>query len=164
LFGVITMEYAVEPAKISDREIIKRLLQPYLTELSQFDDISPDHKNEKGEYIYPYLNDYWREDNRFPYLFYCNGKLAGFALVRRVDYYYEMAEFYVLPEFRGHSLGMACATDIFRRHAGIWRIGFNKQNFASRQLWGKLAQKLANGDIEEGEADTSHDYIRFSVS
>jgi len=157
------MEYTIEPAKINEKEIFRKLLQPYLTELSQFDDISPDPKNEKGEYVYPYLDSYWVEDNRYPYIFYCDGKLAGFALIRIEGDYYEMAEFYVLPEFRRLGLGMACATEILEKHTGNWRIGFNKQNQASRQLWKKLVRKLTIGDIEEGESDNSHDYIIFSV-
>ena len=157
------MEYTIEPAKISAKGIIRKLLQPYLTELSQFNDISPDPKNEKGEYVYPYLDSYWVEDNRYPYLLYCYGELAGFALVRKEVNYYEIAEFYVLSEFRRKGLGMACATNIFRKHPGNWGIGFNKHNQASRKLWKKLVKKLAKGNIEEGEVDTSHDYLRFSV-
>jgi len=157
------MGCSIKLADIYEKEIITKLLQLYLTELYRFDDISPDPKNEKGEYVYPYLDSYWLEDDRYPYLFYCGGKLAGFALVRKETDYYELSEFYVLPAFRRRGLGMACVTDIFRKHHGSWRIGFNKQNQASRQLWQKLARNLANGNIKEGESDNSHDYIIFSV-
>ena len=157
------MAYLIKPAKINDKEIIRKMLQPYLTELSRFDDISPDPKNEKGEYVYPYLDNYWEEADRHPYLFNCSEKIAGFALVSKEGDHYEMAEFYVLPEFRHRGVGTACAADIFRKHAGHWRIGFNRQNQASRQLWKKMTRNLAKGNIEEGETDTSHDYLRFLV-
>jgi predicted acetyltransferase len=77
--------------------------------------------------------------------------------------HWEMAEIYVKPEFRRRGLAFKCAADIFEKHRGQWRISFNKHNRASRNLWTKLAHGLAFADIETGEADVSHDYIRFSV-
>ena len=157
------MVFSIEPAEIGEKATIKNLLQSYLTELSRFDDHVPDYKDETGQYAYPYLDDYWVEDARYPYLLYCDDQFAGFALVRKLDNYYEMAEFYVLPEFRLRGVGPGCATELFKRHTGMWRIGFNKQNNPSRQLWKKLAKNLACSDIEEGEVDISHDYISFTV-
>jgi predicted acetyltransferase len=157
------MEFSIKPAEISEKETIFGLLQSYLTELSQFPDENPDYKDENGIYQYPYLDPYWQEDDRFPYLFYADDRLAGFSFVRKVRGKWQMAEFYVSPEFRRRGLAMKCAEDIFRIHAGRWAIRFNKHNNPSRQLWKKLADKLAEGDIEEGEADGSHDYIGFSI-
>jgi predicted acetyltransferase len=157
------MDYTITPATISEKEIIRDLLQPYLDELSRFPDENPDYKDENGIYLYPYLDNYWQEDSRFPYLFYLENKLAGFALVRKDGNHWEMAEYYVKPEFCRCGLGEVCATDIFKRHPGAWRIGFNKQNLASRKLWRKLAGLLSDGDIVEGESDISHDYLKFIV-
>jgi len=126
---------SIKPAGIGEKDIIKNLLQPYLTELSCFDDHEPDYKDETGQYAYPYLDDYWVEDARYPYLLYCDDQLAGFALVRKLDNYYAMAEFYVLPRFRLLGVGTRCTAEILKRHTGMWRIGFNKQNNPSRQLW-----------------------------
>jgi len=155
------MDCTVTRANIHEKEIIRALLQPYLDELSSFPDENPDYKDENDIYLYPYLNAYWQENARFPYLLYGDGKLAGFALVRQDGEHWEMAEFYVLPEFRRRGLGTACAREIFKKHPGDWRIGFNKHNLASRNLWRKLARVLSKDDIEEGSLDASHDYIRF---
>ena len=157
------MEYIIKCAEIGDKIIISKLLQPYLSELAQFEDIRPDQPNASGEYEYQYLESYWTEKDRYPYLFYLKEKLAGLAFVRKEENYYSMAEFYILPEFRRLGLGMAFAIEIFKKHTGVWKIGFNKQNIPSRQLWKKLAQNLAHSDVEEGETDISHDYISFSV-
>ncbi len=158
------MKFSIKPAEISEKETISRLLQPYLTELSQFPDENPDYKDANGIYLYPYLDDYWQEESRYPYLLYADETLAGFALVRKDRGRWQMAEFYVLPEFRRRGLAMKCVDDIFRIHTGGWTITFNKHNNPSRQLWKKLADKLAVGDIEEGEADTSHDYMNFTIN
>ena len=126
--------FSVRPAGAGTKTIIKNLLQPYLTELSQFPDENPDYKDAKGVYLYPYLDAYWQEDSRYPCLLYADDQLAGFALVRQEDNLWSVAEFYVLPEFRRRGTGMECAAEIFRKHPGLWEIGFNKQNNLSRQL------------------------------
>ena len=161
---VKNIEYAVKPASIHEKSTVERLLQAYLTELSQFPDENPDYKDAQGIAQYPYLNAYWQEDCRYPYLLYAGNELAGFALVRKGSDFYEIAEFYVLPPFRRVGLGTTCAGDVIRRYPGRWRIGFNRHNQPGRQLWKKVASRLASGDVEEGEADASHDYIRFSSS
>ena len=157
------MSFSVKPASLQEKPIIKSLLQPYLNELSLFPDEHPDYKDENGIYLYPYLDAYWREKERFPYLFYGDGILAGFAIVRKDADHWEMSEFYVKPEFRRLGLATACATAIFKKHPAIWRIGFNKHNQASRNLWLKLARKLSKRNISEGEKDASHDYLIFNV-
>ncbi len=157
------MVFSLSPANPSEKITIANLLQPYIAELSQFPDENPDYQDEQSIYLYPYLDAYWQEDSRYPYLLYADDQLAGFTLVRKEGELWEIAEFYVSPGFRRRGAGMAYATEIFRRHPGLWRIKFNKQNTPSQQLWKKLAQKLAQGDIKEREADISHDYISFSV-
>jgi predicted acetyltransferase len=157
------MDYSIRPAKIEEKKIIFALLQPYLSELSRFPDKYPDYKDENGIYLYPYLDAYWKEKERYPYLLYDKEKIAGFALVRKNGDCWELSEFYVKPIFRRRGLAEACAADIFLRHPGPWKISFNKFNRASRYLWRKLAKNLCHAEIDEGELDISHDYIRFSI-
>ena len=157
------MNRTVKPATIEEQHVVSSLLQPYLDELSSFPDEYPDYKDENGIYDYPHLDAYWQEDERYPYLLYSNSTIAGFALVRRNDEHWEMAEFYVLPDFRRCGLGTACAREIFEKHTGEWEIGFNKHNEASRSLWQRLAEHLSKSSILSGELDTSHDYVHFST-
>ncbi|MDP3879910.1 MAG: GNAT family N-acetyltransferase [Dehalococcoidales bacterium] len=157
------MSFSVKPASLEQKQIISSLLQPYLTELSRFPDENLDYKDGNGTYFYPYLNAYWLEKERSPYLLYDDRRIAGFALVRQDGEHWEMAKFYVLPEFRRCGLGMTCAMEIFKRHPGEWRIGYNKQNQASRALWQKLAELLSKGDILAGASDASHDFTSFLV-
>lgn len=157
------MDYSIRPAKIIEKKIIFALLQPYLTELSRFPDEHMDYKDENGIYLYPYLDAYWQEKERYPYLLCDNGKIAGFALVRKDADHWELAEFYVKPVFRRRGLAEACAAEILHRHLGSWKISFNKHNLAGRSLWRKLAKNLSRGDIKEDELDISHDYVRFPV-
>ncbi|OGO18058.1 MAG: hypothetical protein A2Z15_04375 [Chloroflexi bacterium RBG_16_50_11] len=157
------MAFSIKPAILEEKRIIKSLLQPYLNELSHFPDEHADYKDQNGIYLYPYLDAYWQDKERFPYLLYDNAALAGFALVKKDGNHWEMSEFYVKPEFRRRGLGTTCATLLFRNHPGAWRIGYNKANRGSRNLWTRLADNLASGPVEAGETDASHDYIRFSI-
>ena len=153
----------VKIATIEEKQTIHNLLQPYLDELVNFFDESPEYKDENGVYHYPFLDNYWQEDTRYPYLLYSNDQLAGFALVGYRRKFWVITEFYVLPEFRRCGVAYDCSKEIFKRHPGEWEISFNKQNVASRSLWRKLAENLSRGTTLAGEIDSSHDYIRFSV-
>ena len=58
---------------------IRDKIQYYLDELSKFVSID---KNFEGQYDYPYLDHYWREPDRHPFIIYLNHEAAGFLLVR----------------------------------------------------------------------------------
>jgi len=66
-------------------------------EFSRIDGRSIGHD---GLYGYRYLDAYWSEPDRVPYLFRADGELAGLALVRRVNKAMEVSEFLVLPKSR----------------------------------------------------------------
>jgi len=161
------MIFITKPAVIEEKRIIFDLLQPYLHELSSFPGEEIDYKDGNGVYQYPYLDDYWSQSVRHPYLFLCDNEIAGFALVRKAEEHpakhWEMAEFYVLPKFRRSGLATSCSIDIFEKHPGNWRIDFNKHNQSSRALWQKLVQRISTSDIKVGKLNASHNYISFSI-
>ena len=157
------MNNHIKKATIEDKPIIHELIQPYLDELSQFPDEEPDYKDDNGIYQYPYLDNYWQEATRFPYLLLRDNEVAGFALVAFYDGYWRMSEIFVLPGFRKLRVAFDCVTEIFREHPGQWQISFNKHNTPSRSLWDRLAETLSLEIISRGSLDRNHDYIRFSV-
>jgi predicted acetyltransferase len=109
------MGLSVKIATISDLPCIDSLLQSYLRELSEFENIP---LTPSGDYEYEYLPYYWTEKTRWPYLFYFDGKIAGFAFVRKEKEKYIMAEFTVLSEYRGYRLGLVFADEILQKHPG----------------------------------------------
>jgi predicted acetyltransferase len=156
------MSFSIKPATIKEQPLIHALLQPYLAELSAFPGETIDYKDADGVYHYPYLDAYWQEGVRFPCLLFSDKDLAGFALVRKTEDHYEMAEYYVKYEFRRIGLGRTCAAALLNNHPGAWHIEFNRHNLASRNLWKNLAESFAKGTITEGKTDGSHDFIQFS--
>jgi hypothetical protein len=61
-----------------DRTVVRRLLQLYHYDFSEFDggDVNP-----HGEYPHRYFDEYWTCSDRKAFLFRVEGTLAGFALV-----------------------------------------------------------------------------------
>lgn len=76
------MDVEVTLASRSDRDVVGRLLELNAYEFSRVDGraIGSD-----ALYRYPYLDAYWSEPGRFPYLIRADGELAGLALVSRID-------------------------------------------------------------------------------
>lgn len=63
----------------SERPVVAHLLELNAYEFSSFD-ARP--IGEDGRYGYTYLDVYWSEPGRTPYLIHVNSELAGFALIR----------------------------------------------------------------------------------
>ena len=153
--------FAVKSASIAEKKTIFVLLQPYLAEVSHFPGENVDCKDENGIFNYPYLDAYWEDQERYPYLLMSAGNVAGFAFTRREGDHWQMAEFYVLPGFRRYGLASACVGEILRRHPGEWRIDFNKHNQAGRALWQMVAYRFSSGDVLFGELNGIYNYVRF---
>ena len=72
------MEFELVAATEDDKPVLRRLVELYRYDFSEFDQADVDVH---GEYGYRYLDHYWTEGSRAPFLFRVNGRWAGFALV-----------------------------------------------------------------------------------
>ena len=154
------MGLSVEKAKISDRPYIGSLLQSYLGELAEFEEIP---LTPSGEYEYEYLPYYWTENTRWPYLFYFDGKVAGFALVRKEKEKYIMAEFTVFSEYRGYRFGLVFADEILQKHPGKWNIEYDIQNTNANRFWNRLAVSAAENNYTKGKLPGNREYLEFVI-
>src|SRR5450631_1295289 len=102
----------VIPATPEQEPILVNLLQLYIHDFSEFLDVEvgPD-----GRFGYPDLPLYWREPDRHPFLVHADGKLAGFALVKKApaasdaEMVWDLAEFFVLRTYRRQRVGLEAA-------------------------------------------------------
>src|SRR3990172_5018318 len=116
----------VRPADVTERPVLRHLMELYLYDFSQFDgaDVGP-----SGLYEYPYLDHYWVEPDRSPFLVRVDGRLAGFVLVARYNYLtgmkdaWVMAEFFILRKYRHQGIGEYVAWYIFDLFPGPWQVG-----------------------------------------
>ena len=105
--------------------------------------------NEAGRFEYRYLDNYWTEENRFPYILKIGGKYAGFALVRINERRaYEMSEFFILRKYRKAGNGSYLALTVFENHKGDWEVGTHENNTAAH-FWRKVIATAATSEVVE---------------
>ena len=127
--GVMQLE--VIAAESRHEPVVRRLLELYQHDFSEFDDNDVD---DHGEYGYDRLPDYWTDPARHPLLFRVDGRWAGFALVR-LGAPNDMAEFFVMRKYRRHGIGLAAARAVFARFPGAWQVRQLETNPAATAFW-----------------------------
>lgn len=144
------MKVTVQKVDIAEKHILRNLLELYRYDFSEFyhDDV-----NEEGLYGYQYLDLYWTEAERHPFIIRVDGKLAGFALIREIANqewtYYWMTEFFVLRKYRRKGVGKIAAFTIFNMFPGKWQIGQIEQNIPAQKFWRKVISEYTNGNFKE---------------
>lgn len=154
------MAVTLRLASSHEKPAIAAMLRRYLVELGPWGYDDPSH--------YPFLDLYWSEARRWPYLIEADARVAGFTLVHalsisgyRVDA--TIAEFYVAPEFRRAGCGMAAATLAFRARPGWRELSFHRDNFAARAFWPLAAARAGGKRIQFFDIGESR-IMRFRVS
>jgi len=134
-------------ASIQHKLIIENLMQFYMYDFSEFMELNI--TNEGKFKAYEYLDEYWTDMNRFPYLIKCNNSPAGFALVRWIEDetagYFSVAEFFVLKKYRRSGIGFAIARQLFSLHKGKWEIFQRENNIPAQLFWQKVIDVHTGG-------------------
>lgn len=146
------MQIEITEASERDKPVLQSLLQLYLHDLSEFERFDVD---EHGRFWYRWLDHYWTEGTRHPFLARVDGQWAGFALVnedaRYSDARYSMAEFFILRKYRRHGVGLRVASDVMRRFPGRWEVRQAVDNTSGTAFWRHVAASL--GSFDEPAAD-----------
>jgi predicted acetyltransferase len=125
------VEVQVIPAEPEHKAVVRRLLELYRYDFSEFDGSDVDRH---GEYGYSYLDAYWADPGRRPFLFRADGQWAGLALVRTGPPC-DMAEFFVLRKYRRSGVGRQAALTLFGRFPGPWTVRQQRSNPSSTAFW-----------------------------
>ncbi|MBE5738126.1 MAG: GNAT family N-acetyltransferase [Clostridiales bacterium] len=119
-------------------EEMRGYLNTYLIELSEFDDNI--NFDDNGVPIYRWFDFYWNDKGRYPFYFYIDEKIAGMSFVREVtEEKYEIAEFYMFPEFRGNGNAMWFAGEIANKFDGEIEFSTKHKNIRAIKFWTKFA-------------------------
>jgi predicted acetyltransferase len=144
------MEFELVPATLRHKPIVRSLLQFYLYDFSEMEDL---HVDFSGHYVYPYLDNYWTEPGRYALLVRCGGHWAGFALVRTLEQgdhrHYQLAEFFIMRRYRRRGLGRAVAAAVFDRFPGRWEVNQIIANTAATAFWRQVIGDYTNGGYTE---------------
>ena len=133
------------------KEIIQHLMQFYLYDFSEF--VALDVEADGLFAAYKHLDDYWNDENRFPYIIQKDKKHIGFVLVRFIEEqqrnHFSIAEFFVMKKYRRKGIGKFIASQIFNSYKGKWEV-FQKENNKPAQLfWKKIINEYTNGNFKE---------------
>ena len=155
----IDMNIQVSPASVVERPVLRQLLELYQYDFSEFDgsDIGP-----LGLYDYPYLDHYWVEPERSPFLVRVNGNLAGFVLVARYNYLtglkdtWAFAEFFIMRKYRHRGVGEHVARLIFDQYPGVWQVAQITENSAATTFWRKVIARYTHDNYQEHNLNNDH--------
>jgi predicted acetyltransferase len=161
------MNVKVVLASSDHQSWIRAKIQYYLDELSKFVSID---KNFEGKYDYPYLNHYWREPDRHPFIIYLNNEAVGFLLVREDQdptdgtSITEISELYILPEFRQRSVASNAIKKVLTYFPGNWRAAVLPNNEIGCSFWRQLISALDPKFKMEPPAFPKNQRIVFSFT
>ena len=146
------MAFELLEVKNEEKNVIFNLMQLYTYELSFFEDETTNFTLlDTGLYaMNKYVNLYWKEESRHPYILRCDGNLAGFVLVRYNEQkMYEIAEFFVLNKYRRNGAGKFMADKIFEIYKGKWEIRTLIKNKRAQDFWRSIIKNISNDNFEE---------------
>jgi predicted acetyltransferase len=153
------MNIQVTPAQVVERPILRRMMELYQYDFTEFDgtELGP-----LGLDDYPYLDHYWVEPERSPFLVRVEGNLAGFVLVARYNYptgckdSWVMAEFFILRKYRHQGIGESGARIIFGQFPGPWQVAQINVNLPAITFWHKVIDRYTLGGYQEHKLDNDH--------
>lgn len=130
----------LQSATADNAELLSNLLELYIHDLSAF---FPQIKlGKSGRYGYPALASYLAGTNgRWAFLIEHEGSVAGFVLAREGSpasddpCVLDIAEFFVLRQFRARGVGRAAATLLWKLIPGSWTIRAAVSNPDAVSFW-----------------------------
>jgi predicted acetyltransferase len=145
-----SVKIEVIPAAPEQEAVLGNLLELYIHDFSELREVD---LGPNGRFGYTLLPSYWSDPDRHPFLVRIDGKLAGFALVKRGsevsgnETVWDMAEFFVIRRYRRRGFGTQVTHELWRRFPGRWEIRVLQSNVPACQFWARAIS------IFTGEAD-----------
>lgn len=145
------MKIEIQHATLDEKSVLRNLMELCQHDYSEFDQADV---NEHGIFGYKYLDNYWTEAERYPFLVRISGKLAGFVLVRAVDTQnkpptHAVTEFFVLRKYRRQGIGREVVWQIFDRFPGKWSIYQEEGNLPAQSFWRQVIGEYTQGVYTE---------------
>jgi predicted acetyltransferase len=123
--------FEVVEAGYEDKVVVAQLLELYQYDFTAYEDFDVDAH---GRYGWRYLDFYWTEPDRHPFLLRVDGYWAGLALVRS-GRPHDMNEFFVMRKYRRDGIGTAFARELFGRFPGDWQVRQVRANEPAVAFW-----------------------------
>jgi len=155
-----TMKIDLLRVDIVLKPVLANLLELYLHD---FTDVTPFEGtrdvDESGRFGYKYLDHYWKDPARHPFIIKADGKIAGFVFVNLSHEEGEepnthgISEFLIIRKYRHKGVGEQAAQRIFDMFPGKWRIGQLQGNSPAQQFWKNVIGSYTQGNFKESVGD-----------
>jgi predicted acetyltransferase len=141
--AVTSARVEVVEASRAQKPLLANLLELYQYDFTEFDAVDVD---DTGRFGAPFLDVYWDEPGRHPFLLRVDGNWAGAALVRsgRPN---DMAEFFVMRKYRGDGVGTQFARELFARFTGEWTVRELEANTPAQAFWRRAIPVAFQEDV-----------------
>jgi predicted acetyltransferase len=150
------MDVDLQPATLADKPVLRQLMELYRHDFSEWDGSEVDRRGFFGS---PYLDRYWAEPERYPFLIRADGKLAGFVLLSRRSHLNPqglamvVAEFFVLRKYRRQGVGRRAAIAAFGHFPGAWEVAQMAENVGAQAFWREVIGSYTGGRYVETVLD-----------
>lgn len=140
----------ITPATLEEQPVLANLYQLYIHD---FTDFVEQPLGKDGRFAYNPLSAYWTEPNRFPFIVWVGGQLAGFALVKRGSDFsgnaavWDMADFFIVRGDRRKGVGDRVAQSIWRQFPGAWEVRVITANVPAQQFWANTISRFLGKTI-----------------
>ncbi len=140
----------IEIVEKIQREEMREILNEYLIELSKFDKDIEFAQN--GKPIYKWFDCYFEEKSRYPIYLKVDNKIAGMSLIRKLDdKLFEVAEFYVRPDFRKDGNAIWFANTIINLFDGDFEFSTCLTNQRAKMFWDKFSTNFNTSSLIDDE-------------
>jgi len=161
-------ELVLERIAKSEAPVLRNLFELYAHDFSEY---VPLELHANGRFDVVPDEKWWTSPEHFPFFIRWNGKLSGFALVRRGSRVtgaadvMDMAEFFVLRGARGNRVGTRAAHALFATFPGAWEIRVRRANAPASKFWESAAAGLRDTvvvSIQHRSDGVDWDVLRFT--
>lgn len=138
----------------SDRNLVRRLMELYQYDFSEFDGQDLD---EHGCFGYGDLDYFWFEPTHAVFLVTVDENLAGFVLVDNevvvTGNERSVTEFFILRKYRRQGVGKQVAIEVFRRLPAKWEVRVIEQNSPAQNFWRRVIAEYTQDKFQENRLD-----------
>lgn len=114
------MDITIKEVEVKQKEILERLLQLYLHNVSL--NFSMEFDSNTGMYGYDDISKYFENDDNKAFLILKENEIAGFMLVDIIDNKKIIQEMFVLNNYKRKGIGKTAVSLVFEKYKGDWEI------------------------------------------
>jgi predicted acetyltransferase len=154
------MAVVIKTAERSDVPLLSNLFQFYHYDFSE---MLGGRVGMDGKFTTPPLEPYFQEPWRHPRIILVDDHPGGFALIHRKSRItedpetWDMAEFFVMRQYRRKGVGSQAALQLFEQFRGRWEVREVHANVAATHFWRAVVAHHTSGRFSE----TTYDDARW---